>query len=76
MVQVDIVWSYAFGATFAASSARQLAQEEKPFANKTYSFVLHFLSILFAPSGLYLLWQFPQWETMQVARSFSDIPER
>jgi len=30
--------------------------------------------MFFAPSGLYLLWQFPHWETMQVAWSHSDIP--
>jgi hypothetical protein len=74
MVQVDIVWSYAFGATFAAAAARQLEKEEKPFNNKWYVFILLFLSIFFAPSGLYLLWEHTQWETMQVATTFSDIP--
>lgn len=74
MVQVDVVWAYAFGATFAAASARQLQKEEKPFNNKWYVFLLVFLSIFFAPAGLYLLWEFPQWETMQVAASREDIP--
>jgi hypothetical protein len=74
MVQVDIVWSYAFGATFAAAAARQLEKTEKPFDNKWYVFILIFLACLFAPSGLYLLWQFPQWETMQVATCREDIP--
>ena len=74
MVQVDIVWSYAFGATFAAAAARQLEKEEKPFNNKWYVFILLFLSIFFAPSGLYLLWEHTQWETMQVATKFDDIP--
>ena len=74
MVQVDIVWSYAFGASFAAASARQLKNEPRPFVNDTYNLVLHFLAIFFAPSGLYLLWQFPQWETMQVASSAADLP--
>jgi hypothetical protein len=74
MVQVDIVWSYAFGATFAAAAARQLEKEEKPFNNKWYVFILLFLSIFFAPSGLYLLWEHTQWETMQVATRFDDIP--
>jgi hypothetical protein len=74
MVQVDVVWSYAFGATFAACSARQLQREEKPFHNRWYVFVLIFLAVFFAPSGVYLLWQFPQWETMQVATSRGDIP--
>jgi hypothetical protein len=74
MVQVDIVWAYSFGATFAACAARQLEHQEKIFDNKWYVFTLLFLSIFFAPSGLYLLWQFVQWETMQVAHTFSDLP--
>jgi hypothetical protein len=74
MVQVDVVWAYSFGATFAACSARQLRRQPTPFNNKWYTFNLLFLSIFFAPSGLYLLWQFVQWETMQVARTFSDLP--
>ncbi|MBN2080504.1 MAG: hypothetical protein JW838_16155 [Spirochaetes bacterium] len=74
MVQVDIVWAYAFGATFAAASARQLGKEEKPFNSKWFTFVLLFLAIFFAPSGVYLLWEFPQWETMQVATAHGDIP--
>ena len=74
MVQVDVVWSYAFGATLAASAARQLKSEKDPFNNKIFTYVLLFLSILFAPSGIYLLWQFPHWETMQVASTYSDLP--
>lgn len=74
MVQVDIIWGYAFGATFAAGAARQLKKERQPFNNKYYVHVLLFLSIFFAPSGLYLLWQFPHWETMQVAWRHSDLP--
>ena len=74
MVQVDVVWAYAFGATFAATAARQLEKEEKPFVNKWYVFILLFLGVFFAPSGLYLLWQHPQWETMQVATSKDAIP--
>jgi hypothetical protein len=74
MVQVDIIWSYAFGASFAAAAARDLHIDEKPFENGSYTFLLHFLAILFAPSGLYLLVKFPQWETMQVAQSLTDLP--
>jgi hypothetical protein len=74
MVQVDVVWAYAFSSGFAACAARQLEKEEKPFNNKWYTFNLLFLSLLFAPSGIYLLWQFVQWETMQVATTFTDLP--
>jgi len=74
MVQVDFVWSYAFGATFAAAAARQIRKVETPFQSESFTGLLLFLSILFAPSGLYLLWRFPHWETMQVARTWGDLP--
>lgn len=74
MVQVDIIWGYAFGATFAASAARQLYREERAFSNPVFTYNLLFLATLFAPSGIYLLWQFPHWETMQLADKHTDIP--
>ena len=74
MVQVDVIWSYAFGASYAAASCQQLAGEREAFNNPVYMRLLVFLGVFFAPSGLYLLWQFPQWETMQVAREHADLP--
>lgn len=80
MVQVDVFWSYAIGATFAASASRQLKELsdlsdwKRAFINKYFVYTLLFLSCLFAPSGVYLLWAFPQWETMQVATNRADIP--
>jgi hypothetical protein len=76
MVQVDVFWSYAIGATFAVSAARQLqrhhetkkaqAPQVKPSAFETTFFLktVLFLAIIFAPSGLYLVWEFSSWETM------------
>ncbi len=74
MVQVDIVWSYAFGASFAAAAGHLLKKEDKPFTTKWFVFTLLFLSLLFAPSGIYLLWEHTQWETMQIATCKEDIP--
>lgn len=79
MVQVDVFWSYGIGAGFAVAASRQLlkAREEKneaPFESRTFIKTLLFLSILFAPSGAYLLWAFPDWETMQVATTHRDLP--
>jgi len=74
MVQVDIFWSYAIGASFAAAACRQLQQEEQPFQNKYFTYTLFYLACFFAPSGIYLLWNFPHWETMHVARSHLDLP--
>lgn len=79
MVQVDIFWSYGIGAGFAASAARQIQAQSarggfKLLENATFARTLIFLGALFAPSGLYLLWQFPGWETMYVAGSRDDLP--
>ena len=71
MVQVDVFWSYGIGAGFAYAAQKQL--RDKPpteenggwFANEYFSMNLLYLATLFAPSGLYLLWQFTSWETMQ-----------
>jgi len=71
MVQVDVFWSYGIGAGFAYAAQRQL--KERPptkenggwLANKYFNFNLLYLATIFAPSGLYLLWEFTNWETMQ-----------
>ena len=73
MVQVDIFWSFAFGAGFAASAAKQLENDDKPFESKAFLKTLLWLAIFFVPSGAYLLWAFPRWETMQVG-TYESIP--
>lgn len=80
MVQVDVFWSYAIGAGFAASASRQLKEEYEHakdmhwYQSKYFIYNVLFLACLFAPSGMYLLWDFPRWETMQVAVSHSSLP--
>jgi hypothetical protein len=66
MVQVDVFWSYAFGASLAAAAHRQLETEVTPSRSGFFVKNLLFLSCLFGPSGIYLLWRFPGWETMFV----------
>lgn len=71
MVQVDVFWSYGIGAGFAYAAQKQL--RDKPptpdnggwFANKYFAMNVLYLATIFAPSGLYLLWEFTNWETMQ-----------
>jgi hypothetical protein len=71
MVQVDVFWSYGIGAGFAYAAKPQLQRYEPTpnnggwLANPYFTRNLLYLSLLFAPSGLYLLLQFTQWETMQ-----------
>lgn len=77
MVQVDVFWSYSLGAGFALSASRQLLKKHKqqqhsqqeesgPFITSYFITTVLYLALLFAPSGLYLLWQFTSWETMHV----------
>jgi hypothetical protein len=70
MVQVDVFWSYAIGAGFATAAGRQLkerAAKRKPRLEDPYLLAnVLFLALIFAPSGLYLVWEFPSWETMHV----------
>ena len=68
MVQVDVFWSYGLGSSFALAASKQLAAEhaakKRLFDSPYFTKTLLFLSVLFAPSGAWLLWSFPSWETM------------
>jgi len=70
MVQVDVFWSFALGAGFAAAAARQLKKADedegglKLLENKYFTKSLIYVACLFAPSGIYLVWRFTGWETM------------
>ena len=77
MVQVDVFWSYAIGAGVAVAAARQIQQADlqniKALDTRAFRNAMLFLGILFAPSGLYLLWAHPSWETMHVAAAGRDV---
>jgi hypothetical protein len=73
MVQVDVFWSFAFGAGFAVSAAKQLEDDDKPLESRAFNKCLLWLALFFVPSGAYLLWAFPRWETMQVG-TYATIP--
>jgi len=69
MVQVDVFWSFALGAGFAAAAARQIQSRDqtegyKLLEDRYFTKNLIYLSCLFAPSGLYLVWRFTGWGTM------------
>jgi hypothetical protein len=76
MVQVDVFWSYALGAGFAIANTWQLDAERKAgrsaFDHRSFRNTLLFLSCVFVPSGAYLVWAFPSWETMHVGTR--DMP--
>jgi len=69
MIQVDVFWSFAMGAMFAYSSKHYFLRNSNPtleylLVNWYFVYGVLFLSIFFAPSGAYLLWQHTAWETM------------
>lgn len=74
MIEVDVFWSFAFGAGFAAAAQGPLSREKSCWVNKYSVYNLFFLSCIFAPSGIYLLWQFPGWESMYVLGDKNTIP--
>ncbi len=83
MVEVDVFWAYGIGAGFAAAATHQIAMSKdeltesgwQRFFSSPYLFVtVLYCALLFAPSGAYLLWAFPDWETMQVARDHASLP--
>jgi hypothetical protein len=88
MVQVDVFWSYAIGAGFAVAATRQIAAARRSestaagsapnrwarFSTPHRAVTLLYCAVLFAASGIYLLWAFPDWETMQVASDHESLP--
>src|SRR5512139_2840722 len=82
MVQVDVFWSYGLGAGFALAAAHQLKRrtesgmERQPLPDSGepgglltdpyFAGAILFCAAIFGPSGAWLLWGFPNWETMQV----------
>jgi len=70
MVEVDVFWSWAFGATFACAASGQLKRFDT-IINRYFVYNILFLSLIFGPSGVYLLNRFPGWETMWLLNRFS-----
>jgi hypothetical protein len=76
MVQVDVFWSYAIGAGCGAAAARASLRHPARdlLADRRLTVTVLFLGCVFAPSGIWLLWQFPGWETMHAAGAHADLP--
>jgi len=63
MIEIDVFFSFGVGAGFAAFAGDLL--KYLPWdTNQYFMYMLLFHSLIFAPSGIYLLWAFPGWETM------------
>jgi hypothetical protein len=83
MVEVDVFWAYGIGAGFAAAATHQIALTkdrltaigwQRYVSSPYFTVAVLYCALMFAPSGAYLLWAFPDWETMQVAHSHASLP--
>lgn len=74
MVQVDVFWSYGLSAGLALAGHREIAKAKSWWENKTFLFSVLWIACIFSPSGIFLLWNFPAWETMFVAKNHQSIP--
>jgi hypothetical protein len=73
MIIVDLPWTYCIGAMLAAAASSQIKHEKNPFDNKYFTTTLGFLFLVFIPPALYILWRFPQWQTMQLVSNQASI---
>ena len=74
MVQVDIFWTYGLASGLALAASHKLKNEKNTWANPYFPVILMWICFLFAPSGGYLLWEFPSWETMFLAKNHESLP--
>ena len=74
MVQVDIFWSYGLSAGLALAGRKIIKKSPTWWSNEAFIWTVLWTACVFAPSGIYLLWTNPGWETMFVARDFASLP--
>lgn len=74
MVQVDVFWSYGLSAGLALASSKTIRKAPSWWDNHGFLFSSLWTACVFAPSGIYLLWAFPGWETMFLATNHLSIP--
>ncbi|UCD84660.1 MAG: hypothetical protein JSU92_00285 [Deltaproteobacteria bacterium] len=74
MLQPDLLFSYGLSSGLAIAAGKKLKSEGCPWVNKYFITTVLWLSVCFVPQVLYLLWRFPAWESMFVAKDYSDIP--
>jgi hypothetical protein len=74
MVQIDLFLSYGLSSGLAIAAKKRIKSEPSIWLNRYTLATLLWLALLFVPQVCYLLWKFPAWETMFVARDHGDIP--
>ena len=74
MVQVDVFWAYGLSAGLAVAGHKAIKKAPTWWVNKPFLYSVIWNACLFGPSGIFLLWSFPGWETMFVATNHLSIP--
>ncbi|HUT55229.1 MAG TPA: hypothetical protein VM658_17700 [bacterium] len=74
MLQPDLFFAYGLSSGMAVAAGKQLKKQESIFVNKYFLSLVLWLSIFYIPQVFYLLWRFPAWESMFVAKELTDIP--
>jgi len=74
MLQPDLFFAYGLSSGLAVVSGKKLKDESSPVVNKYFLGAVLWLSVLYVPQVMYLLFRFPAWEGMYVATSLSDYP--
>ncbi|WP_202320338.1 hypothetical protein [Archaeoglobus neptunius] len=81
MLQVDLLWVYAIGSMFSTSAGKQIKRMKgdgelsaTPIGSIYFALLLLYLSAIFVPEAVWLLWNFPPWETMHVWKFLDEIP--
>jgi len=64
MVQIDLPWALLIGSTLAESDKVQIPSDTSAVRNQCFLGGLAFMCLLFNPSAMYLLWRYPDWETL------------
>jgi hypothetical protein len=74
MVQVDVFWSYGLSAGLAVAGHKAIKKAPTWWDNKPFLYSVIWTACIFGPSGIFLLWSFPGWETMFVATNHLSLP--
>lgn len=74
MLQPDVFFSYGLCAGLAVAAGKKAKEENCPWVNKYFLGALAWLSLLYVPQVLYLVWKFPAWESMFAFKDFGDYP--
>ena len=63
MLQCNIFWSFGIGASLAICASEGIRKCDQAVVNKYFIYTALYLGGFFVPFTLFLLWEYPDWET-------------